>query len=149
MVPFITIVIFAVIGWAIGGIWGVIVGAIAGYVFSLLVGHIATKVSGGLLPAKVRKTLAQEFINKYPDIVSNEHTHSMSSDEVLSFVEIQIERIAKQALMASPGYEITYEGLNEAGERAIAQEPDTTIHPMLRQLADFMLKSTPWDAKRH
>ena len=61
MAPLVTILIFAVIGFLIHDIMGLVVGAAVGWILSMLIGIFATAWSSGFLPRKVRKETARVF----------------------------------------------------------------------------------------
>ena len=101
LVPFIIIGIFGLIGLFIGRFYGLLIGVVGGYILVVFFGWIANRVSGGLLPRKVRRTTAINFLKLYSD-VSKSTFPNLEEVGLIKEIEFQIERIYQTAVKLSP-----------------------------------------------
>jgi signal transduction histidine kinase len=70
MIPYFVIAAAAFIGLIVWGLKGLVLGALAGYVLNLLFGSVFILLSGGLLPRKVRRATAINFIEMHPELIN-------------------------------------------------------------------------------
>ena len=96
MLPYLVIGVAALIGLSGWGLKGFIIGAIGGVVVDFALGSLFTLFSGGLLPRKVRKQTASEFIALYADLVQSAFPDTSQTARQKT-VEGCIERIFKRA----------------------------------------------------
>ena len=144
MAPLITIVICAVIGLVIHGIIGLIVGAMAGWLLSMLIGVISAKVSGGLLPRKVRKQVAHLFYMNYQPTIDS-YTKSMEEEEKLQLIESLLERIFRRATITAPllckSMGMSRQEVDEAAKQEAAEEENPKIRELILLLRDHILST--------
>lgn len=144
MVPIVTIVAFAVIGFFIHGVVGLIVGAVAGWVISILIGIALSAWSGGLLPRKARKQAAMFFYMNHQSTVDS-CTKGMREEEKLRLIENLMERIFRHATVSAPlvskSMGMSPPEVNEAATQEAAEEPDPKIREMILLLKDHILQT--------
>ena len=96
MVPYIVIVVAALIGLFGWGLKGLIIGAVGSWLFNMALGLVLTFFSGGLLPKKVRKQAASSFIALHDAIVQRAFP-STAAPQLQRSIEETIEAIFKRA----------------------------------------------------
>ena len=144
MAPLVTILIFAVIGFLIHDIVGLIVGAAVGWGLSMLIGIAATAWSGGFLPRKVRKKTARFFyMNQQPTV--DACMEGMTEEEKIRFIEGLLERVFRRATagapMASKSMGLSPPEINEAARQEAAEEHDPDVQEIILLLKEHILNT--------
>lgn len=144
MAPLVTILIFAVIGFIIHDVVGLVVGAGIGWGISMLIGIAATIWSGGLLPRKARKETARIFyMNHQPTV--DACFEGMAEVEKIRFIEDLLERVFRRATVAAPlaskSMGMTPIEINEAAKQEAAEEQDPNVREIILLVKEHIIQT--------
>ena len=144
MAPLVTILIFAVIGFLIHDIVGLVGGAAVGWGLSMLIGIAANAWSGGLLPRKARKETARFFyMNHQPTV--DVCMVGMTEEEKIRLIEGLLERVFRRATttapLASKSMGMSPPEINEAARQEAAEEQDPHVREIILLLKDHILQT--------
>jgi len=142
MAPLVTILIFAVIGFFIHDIVGLVVGAAVGWVFSMLIGIAATAWSGGFLPRKVRKETARFFyMNHQPTV--DACMEGITEEEKIRLIEGLLERVFRRATVGAPlaskSMGMSSPEINEAARQEAEEEQDPHVREIILLLKEHII----------
>lgn len=101
MIPYITILLIAVIGGFVHGIVGFVVWAVLGYVAVVTFGRVLVLWSGGVLPRKLRDQTATDFLAENSALVGAA-LPNMTAYQAKKRVEEILELMARRALRNNP-----------------------------------------------
>jgi len=101
LIPHFTIAVIGIVGLLFGGLTGLVVGLVGGYILVTLFGLILFKVSGGILPKKVRIETSKKFVIDY-DSLFWEVMPDASFDEKVDYIENLLEQIIRRAATQAP-----------------------------------------------
>ena len=142
MIPLLTIVIAAVVGFITYGIVGLIVGAVSGWVLSMLIGTVLCKWSGGLLPRKARRDCALYFYMNHQPMIDS-CMEDMPESEKIRLIEKLIERIFRRATVDAPmlskSMGMSRSEVSKAAEAEAEIEQDERTREMILLLRDHIL----------
>lgn len=96
--------LIGLIGW--GG-KGLIIGGVTGLVASVLVGVIVRRISGGMMPRKVRKELVEGVAIRHPEVVEAAYP-DIPKTEWYDALEDDAEAIAQKAVELAPSHEMVW-----------------------------------------
>ncbi len=101
MAPYLAILLVAVIGAFFWGVWGFVLGLPVGYALVSVFGIVLVKASGGLLPRKIRRETAREFVEEYYEYL-DERIPSDWRGRHVEFIEKLLEDIFRKAAVVGP-----------------------------------------------
>lgn len=93
--------IIGLVGW--GGI-GLVVGGVAGFLATVLIGIVVRSTSGGMIPPKARRELAERVASRHPEIVSAAYP-DVPETEWVDRLEEDAEAIIEKAVDRAPSNE--------------------------------------------
>ncbi len=142
MAPYVTVILCAVVGYAIHGILGCVIGAGVGWCVSMVIGSIAFWISGGLLPRKARGQSAALFYMNHQPLVDS-CIPGIGESEKLRLIEGLIERVFKRATIEAPMLSKTMGMSKRELEAAVMgetqDEPDPEVRKLLEALQEHIL----------
>lgn len=97
MIPIVFIIAFGLVGFFIWGLKGLLSGFICGYLLALIIGYVAKSSSGGLLPRKIRKNVATNFINSHSNITKEVYPN-VGGEELSKAIEKDVETIFQKSV---------------------------------------------------
>ncbi len=83
------------------GVWGFVLGLPVGYALVSVFGIVLVKASGGLLPRKIRRKTAREFVEEYYEYL-DERIPSDWRGRHVEFIEKLLEDIFRKAAVVGP-----------------------------------------------
>ena len=139
MIPYLLIALLAIIGLFLWGLKGLVIGGVVGHIFSLLFGLILKLLSGGLLPRKVRRETARNFMALHPDLVRAAYPH-LDESQSLRAVERAADSIFRKAVEENKSMNIEAAWTREAIQDATASLIDQETRPEMGQLLRSLLE---------
>lgn len=135
--PFILIGIGAVVGFALGGMTGASVGGLGTYLGLWIAGTISRRLSGGLIPRRLREATAKGFVAEFGEAVAKAFPKADERDQCRE-VEALLERMQKRALEDNVSF-----NLDKSSTRgAIRAAADALMHeemsPERRTVIDLL-----------
>lgn len=139
LIPHFTIVIIGIIGAFVWGVWGFLGGLVVGYIITLLFGLSLIKISGGILPRKVRKETARNFLDLNLPWLRQRIPLQFRGNE-LPYIENLLEKIAKKAAIVGPATAsgMSYGEFELAVESIAAEEKNSNVIEIVEKLWEFI-----------
>jgi len=142
MMPFLTILIVAIVGFLAYGFIGLILGAVAGWILSMLIGMIFNLWHGGLLPRTARKDCVLYFYMNHQPMIDS-CMEDMPESEKIRLIEKLIERIFRRATVDAPmlskSMGMSRSEVSKAAEAEAEIEQDERTREMILLLRDHIL----------
>lgn len=101
MVPYYTILIFAMIGAFNNGIIGFIIWGCISHLSVIILSYFLQKINGGIVPKKIRDETATDFIEVNSDLIKATYP-DMSLYQVKELVASMLDNIVRKALTIDP-----------------------------------------------
>ena len=141
MIPILYIALLAILGLFVWGFKGLILGAVVGYVSSILFGRILILLSGGILPRKVRRDTAMNFIASHPDLVRATFPE-IDETRLLRAIERVVDSIFRRAAMdnksINQNFAFTRAAIRDATCSLVDEEPNPKMTELLLSLLDLI-----------
>lgn len=131
MIPYLVIGVAALIGLFGWGITGLVIGGIGAFVFNMIFGWVLRLISGGLLPRRMRREVAVNFIASDAQLVEAA-CPGLTGAQRLKYVETAIERIFRRAIVDNPSMNLEAGWTHEAVEAATMALVDQESRPEMK-----------------
>lgn len=141
MGPYALIFISALIGLFGWGFKGLIIGAVGAHLAAIIFGVVLTSLSGGLLPRKVRKKAASDFVARHEDLIRAAFPKTPQG-EYQRTIEKAIERIFERAMADNKSADLlasmTLGAIQSATASIISEEQGHEMKTLLSALGEHI-----------
>lgn len=147
MVPHITILIIAIIGAFVHGFIGFFVWGLVGFLGVIALGFILRKLSGGILPRKVRDETATDFIAIYPDLIAKAYP-TFTPYQAKERVAALLDEMMKKATINNPSPNLSVAGNPEvflpSAVQVAEEQPTDVAKELAQELVVFVRTHRLW-----
>lgn len=148
MVPYYTVLIFAVIGAIMNGISGFFIWGFISCLSVIAFGWILGKINGGVVPRKVRNETASDFLVSYSDLIKATYPN-MSPFQAKDLIAAMLDDIAKRALRNDPSLRATVNPhiFYTTALQIVEEQPTTPEKELVRTFVEFLRTHKYWKIK--
>jgi len=147
MTLYIIIFISALVGGYLNGIGGFFVWGIIAFVAVLLVGIILQKISGGILPKKVRAKTASDYVAEKSDLITSawpSHSSLERTKEVQRLLEAMYQRAVSESKSFHPDAPGELEHFVDSANLVASEQNSEETKAVAEDLINYLISHPLW-----